>query len=316
MLDRKDHSRPKTPREFIRLFFTGFAMGASDIVPGVSGGTMAFILGIYENLINAIKSFDLTAIRLALSLKFREFLQHVPLPFLIALGLGIGTAILLLSTALSNLLENNPTFLFSFFAGLILASIVAIGIKIQWNLSRFLALLVGAAVAFVVVGLPVLREANHTPLVLFASGMIAICAMILPGISGSFILLILGQYEFVLNAVRDRDVLSLAFVAVGCVIGIVAFSRILSYLLKHYYQTTIAVLTGFMIGSLRTIWERGVAGTELLDSVGAPEILFVIFLVIAGFALVSLLDHVQTRANPVVSLFVRTNRKPQEVLAK
>lgn len=305
MLDRKDHSHPKTLREYLRLFFTGFAMGSADIVPGVSGGTMAFILGIYEDLLNAIKSFDITAIRLALGLKFRELLQHVPFTFLIALGLGLGTAILLLSTTLSHLLESQPTFLFAFFGGLILASIVAIGVKIQWNLSRLLALVVGAVAAFIIVGLPVLQNADHGPLTLFVSGMIAICAMILPGISGSFILLILGQYEYVLNAVRDRDILTLVIVAAGCAVGIIAFSRILSYLLKHYYQTTVAVLTGFMIGSLRTIWERASAGTELMPSFGAPEIVLVIVLVIVGFILVSLLDHLQSRSNPVIGLVWR-----------
>ena len=314
MLDHKDHSHPKTLRDYLRIFFTGFLMGAADIVPGVSGGTIAFIAGIYEDLLNAIKSFNLTALRLALGLKFKELFQHIPFQFLIALGLGIGVAIILLSSSLSHLLETQPTYVFAFFGGLILASIVAIGVKIKWDIARIVALIVGAVAAFIVVGLPVLQNADHSPLTLFLSGAIAICAMILPGISGSFILLILGQYEYVLNSVRDRNLLTLILVAAGCAVGIVIFSRVLSYLLKHYYQTTVALLTGFMIGSLRTIWERASAGTELMPSFGGAEVAIIVVLVLLGFLLVSLIDHVQSRSNPIISLFWRG--KPQEALAK
>jgi putative membrane protein len=307
MLDR-EHSlaRPKTPRQFLRLYLTGFAMGAADIVPGVSGGTMAFILGIYNDLLNAIKSFDVTALRLALRLRLREALAHIPLAFLIAVGLGIFTAIVVLSGALSHLLETHPTFVFAFFGGLILASIVAVGAKIRWSLATLAALIAGAAAAFIIVGLPVLQNANHDPLTLFISGAIAICAMILPGISGSFILLILGQYQYVLNAVRDRDILTLVAVAAGCVVGIVIFSRVLSYLLRRHYQVTIAALTGFMVGSLRTIWERSSAGAAALPDFGLGEALLGLALVIAGFLLVSALDHAQSRDNPFMGLFWRS----------
>jgi putative membrane protein len=310
MLDRQDHAHPKTPRQYLRLYLTGFAMGAADIVPGVSGGTMAFILGIYADLIDAIKSFDITALRLALRLRLRELLAHIPLGFLMAVGLGILTAVFLLSSALSHLLETQPTFVFAFFGGLILASIVAVGVKIRWSLATLASLIAAAAAAFIIVGLPVLQNANHDPLTLFISGAIAICAMILPGISGSFILLILGQYQYVLNAVRDSDILTLALVAAGAAVGIVVFSRVLSYLLKHYYQVTIAALTGFMIGSLRTIWERASAGTVALPQFAAGEIALALALVALGFVVVSVLDHLQSRANPFVSLFWRS-RQPE-----
>lgn len=304
----KDLSKPKTPAEYARLYFTGFAMGAADIVPGVSGGTMAFIMGVYETLIDAIKSFDLEAIRLALGFKFKEVFEHVSLRFLVVLGLGILTAIITLSTLLHNLLESQPTYVFAFFGGLILASVVAVGIRVTWNMVAVVALLIGTAAGFIIVGLPAFSNVSHDPIILFLSGMVAICAMILPGISGSFILLVLGQYEFVLGAVKSRDILSLIAVALGCVVGIVIFSRILSWLLKNYENSTIALLVGFMVGSLRLIIHRAVilenaeTGQEYMANLGATEIGISIVLIIIGFLLVSFIDHLQTRTNPVISL--------------
>jgi putative membrane protein len=299
-MQQVDFSRPRSVREFLRLYLTGFAMGAADIVPGVSGGTMAFILGIYETLLNAIKSFDLTALRLALGLKFKELFEHIPFGFLIALGLGILTAIVTLSNLLGTALETQPALVFAFFGGLVLASIVAIGIKLKWTVATIIALVIGAVFAFVLVGLNPLEDADHTPVVLFFAGMVAIMAMILPGISGSFILLILGQYAFVLNAVRSFDIISVGALALGCVVGIVLFARVLSWLLHNYEQVTIAALVGFMIGSLRKIWiEVTAGGTREFES---SEIALALVLIIVGFILVSFLDHLQTRSNPVFSL--------------
>jgi putative membrane protein len=190
MLDQKDHSHPKKPWDYLRLFLTGFAMGAADIVPGVSGGTMAFILGVYEDLLNGIKSFNPQAVRLALGGKFRELINdHIPLRFLIALGAGIAAAIVALSGVLSRTLDD-PTgriYLFAFFFGLVIASIVSIGVKVKWSPVTIVTLVAGAVIAFVIVNL-VPAAADPTPINLFIAGMIAICAMILPGISGSFIL--------------------------------------------------------------------------------------------------------------------------------
>ncbi|MBC6937714.1 MAG: DUF368 domain-containing protein [Chloroflexi bacterium] len=303
MFEKKDH--PKTPREYLRLFFTGFAMGAADIVPGVSGGTMAFILGVYEDLIDGIKSFDLTALRLALGLKFKALLAHIPWQFLLALGIGILTAVFTLSHLLSDWLENHPLFVFAFFGGLIIASILAVSTRVIWKVSTLAALAAGAAAAYLIVGLNPMQNANHEPWVLFLSGMVAICAMILPGISGSFILLILGQYAFVLSAVRDRDIVSLAALAMGCVVGIVIFSRILSWLLHHHEQLTVAVLIGFMLGSLRKIWEEASAGANRLPEFGAQEAALAIALIVIGFLVVSSIDHLQSGNNPVMRLIAR-----------
>ena len=323
MLDRKDHSHPKTPLQYLRLFFTGFAMGAADLVPGVSGGTMAFILGIYEDLLNGIKSFNLDAIRLALSLKFKALFEHIPIRFLIALGLGIGSAILLLASALSHTLEDpaGRVLLFAFFFGLVVASIVAIGVKVKWSPLTLVAVVVGTVIAFAIVN-AVPAVVDPTPLNLFVAGMIAICAMILPGISGSFILLIMGQYNNVLTAVSNRDIVTVAIVGVGCVVGIVIFSRILSWLLKRYYQPTVAALVGFMIGSLWKVYPWKICTLEGVDRHGDAVCLYdtnylpqmesavivAIILMIAGFLLVSFLDHLQSGANPLFGLFWRPQR--------
>lgn len=285
-------------------------MGSADIVPGVSGGTMAFILGIYETLIGAIKSFNVKAIRLAISLKLRDLFEHVPFGFLIAVGMGILTAIFALSSLLHDALEYYPTYVFAFFGGLVLASIIAVGAKLRYTPAVIAVLVLFSVVAFVVVGLQEVQTTDHSPLTLFISGAIAICAMILPGISGSFILLILGQYHHVLGSVRALDIVSLGAVALGALVGIVGFSRVLSFLLKHYEQLTIAALTGFMIGSLRTVWDRSAAGTETLPQFGAAELALAVGLLLLGFLIVSFLDHLQSGKNPIFALFWRPRTAP------
>lgn len=309
----EDLSNPQTPLEYLRLFLTGFAMGASDIVPGVSGGTMAFILGVYETLIDAIKSFNLDAIRLGLGFKIKELLEYVSFKFLVALGLGLLTAVVTLSGFLSTTMDDTQggrIFLFAFFFGLVLASILTVGIKVKWSAVPVLMFIIGTVVAFVIVNV-VPAEADHSPPVLFVSGMIAITAMILPGISGSFMLLIMGQYDYVLTAVSEKDLPPVIFVGMGAIVGIIAFSRVLSFLLLRYYDMTVAVLVGFMAGSLWKIypWKDCVASD--LDRHGdfrclaeqnvAPDdkFLLALGLMITGFLIVNLLDHLQSKENPV-----------------
>lgn len=320
-----DLSQPSTPMEYLRIVLSGFAMGASDIVPGVSGGTMAFILGIYETLINGIKSFNLSALQMALTFftsddkekpSFMEIVDHLHLRFLIALAIGLVTAIVLLSGLLEGLIAEQPTYIFSFFAGLIIASVVAIGYKVQWGVVPVITLIIGTIIAFFVTdpALGTLGDSfGHAPLVLFLSGMIAICAMILPGISGSFILLVLGQYEFILGAVKDRDIVSIIYVGLGAVIGILAFSRVLSWLLSKYEHPTIALLVGFMVGSMRLIYYRA---TNLVDeetevvttlNLDSTQIMIAIGFVVLGFAVVTVIDHMQSRANPVLAIFDRNS---------
>ena len=316
-----DLSKPRTPMEYLRILLSGFAMGASDIVPGVSGGTMAFILGIYETLINGIKSFNLDALQMVLAFftggdkekpSLIEIVDHLHLRFLITLAIGLLTAVVLLSSLLEGLIVNQPTYIFAFFAGLIIASVIAIGYKVKWGVVPFITLIIGTIVAYVITdpALGTLGDSfGHAPFVLFFSGMIAICAMILPGISGSFILLILGQYDFVLSAVKERDIVSLIFVALGAGVGILAFSRVLSWLLDKYEHPTIAMLVGFMLGSMRLIYYRA---TNLVDEetgavtsldLDGTQIAIAIGLIILGFVVVTVIDHMQSRANPILSLF-------------
>jgi putative membrane protein len=240
--------------DYFVLSLKGVCMGASDVVPGVSGGTMAFILGIYEELIEAIKSFDLKSLQLLLACQFRRLLDHISWKFLLAVGIGILTAIFTLAHILSWLLQNRPVFIWSFFFGLILASVVTVSRRVQtWQLSTWLCLAGGTIGSYFLVGLVPVSTPN-APWFLILCGAVAICAMILPGISGSFILLLLGKYQYVLEAVNQKDFLVLGLVAVGACGGIIAFSRLLGWLLKRYHDLMVAVLTGLMLGSLRKVW--------------------------------------------------------------
>ncbi len=270
-------------------------MGAADVVPGVSGGTMAFILGIYDELLDAIHSIDLTFIRRILTFKWREAFLEFPWQFLTALALGIGAAVLTLASALHWALENHPVYIWAFFFGLIVASILVVHRRVRnWNPANVLAA-VGAAVgAFVLVGLSP-SETPHTPPLLFLSGAIAICAMILPGISGAFILVLLGKYTHVLAAVKSFDIFTILLVGLGAVVGLLSFARFLRWLLKRNHDLVIAVLTGFMVGSLRKVWpwktlepinETFARETNYLPSLLNGEVVTALIVMVAGVLLV------------------------------
>ena len=230
-------------------------MGSADVVPGVSGGTMAFILGIYQELIESIRALGQPDFWNAL-IRFRigKIFQIVNWRFLGALFAGIVLALVTLAPIIEWLLEHQPVFLWSFFFGLVLASVVVVSRRIdRWTPPLWLALALGALVAFIVVGLvPV--QTPEAPWFLILSGILASSAMILPGISGSFILLLIGKYEFVINALNQRDVVSIGMVGVGAAIGLIVLSQILGWLFRRYHDMTVAVLAGFMLGSLRKIW--------------------------------------------------------------
>ena len=240
-------------KHYLYTAFAGLTMGAADVVPGVSGGTMAFIMGIYEELVDALKSFNWRLLLLLVRLRLGEAVAAIPWRFLAVLGAGITMSLLVLAGPIGWLLDHQPVPLFAFFLGLVLASIVTVAARIRWSVTAVLCLLIGAGAAYWLVGL-VPKAMPHDVVTLFLSGMAAATAMILPGISGSFILLILGQYEFVIDAVRDRDFLAILPLAKGIVCGIIPFVRILSWLLRRHHQITIALLIGFMAGSLRKIW--------------------------------------------------------------
>ena len=246
--------KPPQKNSLLRYFLTGFAMGSADIVPGVSGGTIAFIAGIYEKLIESIKTVSGKALKKLLKGDIPGSIQAVPWGFLLPLGIGILTAIFSFARFLEFALTDYPVLVWSFFFGLIVASIFLVRGKIQaWSGQLYGVLAVATLVAYLIVGaVPV--ETPATLFAFFLSGAIAITAMILPGISGSFLLLIMGKYQQILSAVTEFDMITLGTVATGAVIGLALFSRVLSWLFRNYHDMMIAALTGLMIGSLRKVW--------------------------------------------------------------
>ena len=229
-------------------------MGAADVVPGVSGGTIAFITGIYEELLETISNINIEALKKLKSEGIKGFWEHINGNFLIALFLGIAISIVSLAKLITYLLEYHTILLWSFFFGLIVSSIYLVGKTIKkWDISKVIGLLVGAAIAFYITILPPMQNPNALWFV-FLSGAIAICAMILPGISGSFILLLLGSYEMVLGAIKDMKIAVIGVFAIGCLTGLLSFSKLLNWMFKKYHDLTIAILTGFLIGSLNKIW--------------------------------------------------------------
>ena len=291
---------PRGFSQYLRLYLSGIAMGAADLVPGVSGGTMALILGIYRALLEAIRSVNLRNLGILARGRIGQLLREFPWRFLVALGLGILSAVLLLANLLGELLENQPTYLYTFFFGMIVASTLSIAARVRWGAPQGFALVVSALVAYVVVGAPELQNVDHGPPTIFFSGMLAICAMILPGISGSFILLILGQYEHILGLVRNLELQPLAIFALGCGLGLVLFSRLLSWLLRHHEQTTMAILAGFILGSLQLIVSKASAGIEVLPRYEISEQLLTLALLLGGLLLVSALDQMATGSNPLM----------------
>lgn len=238
----------------VYTFLKGMAMGAADVVPGVSGGTIAFITGIYERLLNAIKSFNLTALGLLKEKQLAEFWRHIDGSFLVSLFAGILTSIILMAGVIHHWLENYPILVWAFFFGLILASAWYVAKQLPaWKAPHFLLMLIGAAIA-VWVSMISPSSGSDSYLMVFLSGAIAICAMILPGISGSFILVLLGMYNVVLGAITSYNFGIIAVFGAGAVIGLLSFSHLLSYLFKHYHDLTLATLAGFMLGSLWKVW--------------------------------------------------------------
>lgn len=242
-------------REHIANFLKGFAMGVANVIPGVSGGTIALLTGIFERLINALKSFDVDAVRLLLKFKFREFAQHVDFGFLLSVFVGVGVSIISVAKLLEFLFQSYPVYVWSFFFGLILVSVWFVGKSIgKIDVAAAVSFVVGAAVAF---GLSVMNPATENTAFwyLIICGAVAVCSMILPGLSGSFVLILMGNYQLIMiYAVSHFDMKIIVPVAIGVVVGLLAFSHFLSWLLSRYARQTMAVLTGFIFGSLGTIW--------------------------------------------------------------
>lgn len=241
-------------KKYIIIYIKGLAMGVADAIPGVSGGTIALISGIYENLINSIKSIDAEAIKYLRKAEIKNLWEHINGSFLVTLVAGIATSLIVLSHFVTFLLENYPIQVWSFFFGLIvISSLVVLRTITQWRVRVFLSLLAGIGVAyFITMATP--AETPTDLWFIFISGSIAIIAMILPGISGAFLLLLLGKYEYVYIALRDWNLVVIGVFILGAITGLLTFSRSISWLLKNYHNSAIALLSGFMIGSLNKIW--------------------------------------------------------------
>lgn len=287
------------------------AMGAADVVPGVSGGTVAFISGIYERLINAIKSVNLKALNKLISEGFTSFWKHIDGTFLLVLFSGILVSVFSLAKAITWAMSSYPQLLWSFFMGLVIASAVYIGRQIEFKkASTFIALFIGIAIAYSITLFSPGEAPNSLPMA-FLAGAIAICAMILPGISGSFILLLMGMYGNVLGAIHDRNILFLAIFAMGCGVGLLGFSHVLSWLFKNFKTAALSLLTGFMLGSLPKVWpwqnviktrtnSKGEEVPFLYENVlpdsfeGTPYVLICVLLCLLGFVAVFLLESMGT----------------------
>ena len=284
-------------------FLRGMAMGSADIVPGVSGGTVALVLAIYQRLVAAIRTGS-SALGHFLRLDVRggvALLRQVEWMFLIPLGLGILTAVLLLAGAIEHQLEVHPVQMAGLFMGLVAGStVVATGLLSRRDLREW-ALILGAGAAFFIAlgftaGSSQEGVSGDIPLyAFFVSGAIAICAMILPGISGSFLLVVMGMYSAVLTAVNERDLVAVGVFALGCVVGLALFSQLLHWALTEHYDTVMAVMIGLMLGSLRVLWPwpDGAASVAL----GAPDeaVAATVALALFGLALVLAIDRIAHR---------------------
>ena len=303
---------PITKRQdAILLYLKGISMGAADIVPGVSGGTIAFISGIYEELIDSIGSIGPKTLQILFKEGIASAWRSINGTFLLVLFAGILTSVFTLSKLISHLLQAYPQLLWSFFFGLIVISAIHIGRQIRkWGTGEIIGIILGTVMAYAITSIaPAQMPMN--PLTIFFSGAIAICAMILPGISGSFILLLLGMYANILGAVKGLEFMVLITFTLGCLTGLLGFTRFLSWLLHHHHGPALAVLTGFMIGSLNKVWpwkqtllytmnshgqqiplvQKNLTPHSFLMATGQdPQLLVCIGLMVFGVALVVVLE--------------------------
>jgi putative membrane protein len=320
----------KSTKDFVMLYLKGMAMGAADVVPGVSGGTIAFIVGIYQELLDTIKGVNLSVLKTLRNEGIAATWKQLNANFLLVLLAGIFTSVVSLAKGITYLLDNHPVLLWAFFLGLIIASTVIIARYIkEWNVKTISALVIGSAVAYyITVASP--TQMPDGLIYIFGAGCIAICAMILPGISGSFILLLMGAYGIILGSISglidalkamDTELIlnygiNISIFIGGCIVGIMAFSHVLSWMFKKAYSLTMSLLTGFMIGSLNKVWpwkettefrvnshgeqvpflQSNVSPTNFEAITGEPAQLgFAIALCIAGFVLVFAMEKMAAK---------------------
>jgi putative membrane protein len=302
-------------KDYLIISLKGIAMGAADVVPGVSGGTIAFISGIYEELIDTINRFNLKALKVLKENGFKKAFDYVNGKFILSLLLGIGISVFSLARLFKWLIETHPILIWSFFFGLVLASIFFVGKQIKkWDFLTIINLILGAVIAYYITTMPAMENHNQDWFLVLA-GALAICAMILPGISGAFILLLLGVYKPALEAIHNFDLKKIALLAFGAIVGLLSFARILKWLFKHYPNRTLAVLTGFIIGSLNKIWPWKEPLTWYTNSKGIKlpltersvspfavennQLILAILLAVIGFSLIFFLEKLGNNKNSI-----------------
>ena len=287
------------------------AMGIAELVPGVSGGTIAFVAGIYEEFITSINNLNLKTLQLWRKQGFKEFWKELNGNFLLALVMGMAISILSFTKLIRWLLENEPIPLWSFFFGLVVASVIFVAKAIKkWNIATIVLFIIGAVIAYFITSLPPSQNTESLPFIFF-SGAIAICAMILPGISGSFILVLLGVYKTVIDAIDEKDFKILITMALGMLFGILSFARLLKWMFNKHKNITLAILTGFILGSLNKIWpwklilETKTIGHKIVtlkeqnvspfSFEGDPQLMFALLAAIIGFSLIFMLEKLASR---------------------
>jgi len=307
-------------KNYLVLFLKGIGIGAANVIPGVSGGTIALITGIFEKLIDSLKSFDITAFRLLIKGEFRKFSKHVNLDFLLMVFVGIFVSILTFAKLFEFLFLDYPVYVWSYFFGLILASVYFVGKTIhKYTLPTIVTFLVGTSLALIITFLSPGSKNDHF-LYLFLCGIVAVCSMILPGLSGSFILILMGNYELVfIEAVNNMDMTILLPVVMGAIFGLIAFSHVLSWILRNYKDQTISLLTGFILGSLFTLWpwKRTVYqldsmgeivtktdGTQVIQAYERvipqsfnTEVILALMLMLVGVLTITLLEKIAVKEN-------------------
>jgi len=300
-------------RNFLQYFIItlkGMAMGVAELVPGVSGGTIAFVAGIYEEFISSINNVNLSTFRILRKEGLKPFWKALNGNFLVALFLGMAISIFSLSKLIAWLLENHPIPVWSFFFGLVLASVIFVAKAIKkWNITTILLFILGTALAFYITTLPPSANTDSIPF-LFLSGAVAVCAMVLPGISGSFILVLLGSYKTILDALNDKDLKIVITVTLGAIFGILSFARLLKWMFAKHKDITLAVLTGFILGSLNKIWpwkkilETRTIGKKIIhidenispfSFEGDHQLIFAVIAAIIGFSLIFMLEKVASK---------------------
>ena len=303
----------RSPLDYLIISLKGLAMGAADVVPGVSGGTIAFISGIYEELIGTLNNINFSLLKHLKTQGLKSTWKKANGSFLVALLTGVFVSIVSLAKGVEWVLEHHPILLWSFFFGLILASIIYVGKQIKTtakDFKIFIAMAIGAAVAYLITTLNP-SETTDTHLFLFFAGALAICAMILPGISGAFILVIIGAYAPVLQAINSRNLKTILIFGAGAVVGLLSFSKLLKWLFEKYHRLTLAVITGFMIGSLNKIWPWKIVLTFRTNSKGVqvplneasispfnfdgnPQLLQAIGMMVIGVLIILILEKIST----------------------